>query len=120
MPVAWLIATGITSLTGAVLVGRGDGLLIQAAIQTSAVGSSLPGGQAIDTANINNVRQTYGVVQHQSSWWPSNTSVALATPATVPLASLVDAIISFDLKLGSIMLFDDKLHSPAIAVVEVT
>ena len=84
MPVAWLTAAGITSLTGVVLVGHGDSLLLQAATQTSVLGSSLSGGQGTDTANITEVHPTYNVVQHQSSYWPScPASVAPAVPSTV-------------------------------------
>ena len=57
MPVAWLIATGLLSLTGAFVDGFEDAILFLLAI--AVVDNSPLDGQVTDTTNIDKVRLAF-------------------------------------------------------------
>ena len=90
MPVAWLIATGLLSLTFAFVARLGDANLFLFAI--ADVDSSPSGGQVTDTANIYKVRLAYNEKNPCFAEWLPCTTWAVVTAVTgLPVVSPVSA-----------------------------
>ena len=64
---AWLIATGLLSLTDAFIAGLGDAILFLLVI--ADVDSSPSGGQVTDTTNIYEVRLAYNEKSRRFPEW---------------------------------------------------
>ena len=81
MPVAWLIATGLLSLTDAFVAGLGDAILFL--LPFADVDSSPSGGQVTDTANIDEVRLAYDEKSpHFAEWLPCIAWAVVVTAVT--------------------------------------